>query len=430
MKVNFIPKSMYIILSLVFCTYTYAAEVDYIQKKDEQQSQSQSKKSSSSTPPPTPTTKPTTSLRASPISRTKVREMSKSTATQSTPTLIATAESIPTAIHTTSIETTTEAAKKVEKRKIPTENLTLKKDTISVINMYRNNIKNLQNGCFAENNQEFCYKVSSNINATTKQVENITTNINLGYGLDDHLSLGATFSYEPLQFFPQTYVVKKNNYLNNGFYAYLHTLANGDKNYYWYLKPSIAFSSGHDVDAFINNDKAHQDIDKISQNKLSSFGLSLKGGQSIILNEIFNLNWYIGLGQINFSNRIEPILKTEKSKSDDAKEVSAKAEKYVDESKLAYVGAKLDIPLINNIKLTSGIEIEREFDRQETQELSNANLNELKLNNEYSKTTGKLYGGLTYNIDKNIEISFTAGVNRSMSKDISWDSLLSVSGKF
>lgn len=298
-------------------------------------------------------------------------------------------------------------------------NLDVHNSTTALLEIYRSKLSNLQEGCLVKKAKESCYAVGTIVNAQ-KDIKEVLANINFGYGINDNLSLGANFARSLSYNIPKNYAIsiRKDHYLNSGIYAYLHTISQDNK--YWYIKPSVAFGNGYDID--INKSKiiTLNENNKVGQGKINGYSMMLKGGQNITLDNNIVLDWHIGVGHINISRNDY----TENNKE----KTTVIYEQGYNNNKLAYFGAKINIPIIQKVQWSSGVEVEHEFNKSLSNNLDYIDQSQPK--NKLLNIKGTAYSTLTYSLSNNIKVSFTTNINRNASKSMILNGIVNFTGNF
>lgn len=295
--------------------------------------------------------------------------------------------------------------------------------TLSLMELYRSKLSNLQDGCLTQHSEEVCYSMSSHLNSQ-KDMKEITASINFGYGIADNISIGTIFSRTLHHIIKNSPVsIKKNHYLNSGIYAYLRTSLKDNK--YWYIKPSAAFGGGYDIDIHRPLITSHNiNEDGLGRSSISGFNVMFKSGQNITLSNDVNVDWHFGLGQINISRNNYK----EKNKP------NVSYEKYTNNSKIAYLGAKVNVPIVQKVQWISGIELEHEFKNKipfiTNKKYINQLVQDLKQKSSLSSIKGTAYSSVTYSLNENMKFSLTANLNRTNTQNMIWNGLINFVGNF
>ncbi|ALR77179.1 autotransporter domain-containing protein [[Enterobacter] lignolyticus] len=289
----------------------------------------------------------------------------------------------------------------------------LSTDTFQVMDMQRQALLRLQNGCEADWKQT-CWFARAGYTAGAGYSDT-PTSFTMGYGVEQNLSLGFTLDHSLARSLPDSYKFSSNN-IGVGIYAYWHVPTDSGE---WYLRPSLAFNQYH-VD--IQRPELSFTEPGQGNGKMEGTAASLEGGQRFSLKNGTGLGWYTGLrydnvNQIGYteSNAVFPLTYSEVNYRNTA----------------IYAGFNTSVPVSDRVSWVSDVEIEQQLNSNDPEFSAHQQyMGSMMYSSGMVKTRGELESGVHYTPAKDITMEVMPSVAYSALGNTNWGVTVGIGGRF
>lgn len=290
----------------------------------------------------------------------------------------------------------------------------LASDTFNIMELQRQNLKNLQQGCIATH-ASACWSVSTGYSRNGGSRDNFA-GFNLGHALSEHISGGISLSHSFARRLPDSYTSNGSN-LSAGIYAeWRIPLNNGSI----YLHPALAMG-----DYRVTSRRRQLSGSEAAKgyNQMRSFGATLEAGQTINFTRSASLQtgWHTGI-------RYSSVTRQGYREENSVFPVHYQDISYNGTS--LYAGIDLQLAITQNLKLKPGLEIEQAIHEQAPLYRADADFGAISQREHLIHTRSALTTGLTWQAKKSLSFDLTSTATRTLQGKTAWRATFSATGTF
>ncbi|MCJ2125228.1 family 43 glycosylhydrolase [Methylobacterium sp. J-077] len=289
----------------------------------------------------------------------------------------------------------------------------LRYDTFSVLELQRQSLASQQQ-TWSCSRGSVCWSASAGFISDGSGTDTLST-LPLSYGLTDHLTVGAHFSYAPYRALPSPAFNDTRTAVGAGtFVNWQQPYAGGA----WYLRSAFAASQYH---ADIRRLQSTATEAGTGGARIGGLAGTFEFGQSLPLFGDLVVGWHGGVR----TSRITRQGYTEANVS-----FPVQYDGVVYRSTLAYLGADVSVPLTTNLSWISGIEVEQAVRKPTMRFAAHADyIGDFKYGADLTRTRGEARTGLKFGLGNSLTVSATTSVRTTALGTTAIGGLLSFGGE-